>query len=29
MKNVPSICVTETNQSVIKFEEKKSVIKLR
>ena len=27
MKNVPSICVTETNQSVIKFEEKKSVIK--
>ena len=27
MKNVPSICITETNQSVIKFEEKKSVVK--
>lgn len=27
MRNVPSICVTETNDSVIKFEEKKSVVK--
>ena len=27
MRNVPSVCITETNQSVIKFEEKKSVIK--
>ncbi|MBR5594653.1 MAG: hypothetical protein IKW46_11365 [Bacteroidaceae bacterium] len=27
MRNVPSVCITETNQSVIKFEEKKSVVK--
>jgi hypothetical protein len=27
MRNVPSVCITETNQSVIKFEENKSVVK--
>ncbi len=27
MRNVPSVCVTETNQSVIKFEEKKSIVR--
>ena len=26
MRNVPSVCVTETNHPVIKFEEKKSDI---
>lgn len=27
MRNVPSVCVTETNHPVIKFEEKKSIVR--
>ena len=29
MKNVPECCITDTNDSVVKFEEKRSIIRFR